>query len=66
MYDALVDHTTTTDDEIVNAPDWLPLMFRPGDGEWFGADDADLTMNAAETSMPSLAAADVIVGHDRV
>ena len=42
VYDAVVDHTTTTGDEIVNAPDWLPLMFRPVGGEWFHADTADL------------------------
>ena len=33
------------DEEMVNAPNWLPVRFRIGDDDWFGLDsldDADL------------------------
>ena len=45
VVDVTVDGTSMTDEEIVNAPNWLPLRFRLGDGDWFeldALDDADL------------------------
>ena len=41
VYDA-VDDGATAGEEMVNIPNWLPLMLRPADGDWFAVDDADL------------------------
>ncbi len=41
VYDA-VDDGAVPGEEIVNAPNWLRLMFRAADGEWFHADRAEL------------------------
>lgn len=32
-----VEGRTVEDESLVNAPNWLPLTFRVGDGEWFGS-----------------------------
>lgn len=37
-----VDDGAAPAEEIVNLPDWLPLMLRPEGGEWFRADRAEL------------------------
>ncbi len=37
-----VDGQSVEDESLVNAPNWLPLTFRIGDGTWFDPDRADL------------------------
>lgn len=41
VFDA-VDDGTAPAEEIVDAPDWLPLLLRPEGGAWFDADRAEL------------------------
>jgi beta-phosphoglucomutase family hydrolase len=41
LYDS-VDDGPVAAEELVNAPSWLPLLFRVGDGPWFSADRAHL------------------------
>ncbi len=39
IYNRLVSHVAGKDvehEDLVNTPNWLPLTFRIGDGEWFG------------------------------
>lgn len=37
-----VDGQSVEDESLVNAPNWLPLTFRIGDGTWFDPDRAEL------------------------
>lgn len=37
-----VDDHLVEREHLVNAPDWLPVRFRTGDGDWFSPDTADL------------------------
>ncbi|MCO5995542.1 glycoside hydrolase family 65 protein [Actinoallomurus rhizosphaericola] len=42
---------TTTNEDLVNAPNWLPLTFRAGDGEWFGSGSAGLLDHRQELDL---------------
>lgn len=45
VVDRAIDGVVLPDEEMVNAPNWLPVRFRFGSSEWFGLDaldDADL------------------------
>lgn len=45
VVDRTIDGVVLPDEEMVNAPNWLPVRFRFGDDDWFGLDaldDADL------------------------
>jgi len=49
LYDAAGDGDAAADgavrgEEIVNAPDWLPLLIRPEGGDWLSADDEQATV----------------------
>ncbi|MFH9347943.1 glycoside hydrolase family 65 protein [Kitasatospora sp. NPDC017646] len=35
---------TVTNEDLVNCPNWLPLTFRPADGEWFAGPPAEQTV----------------------
>lgn len=37
-----IDGNTVQNEDLVNAPNWLPLRFRIDDGDWFDASSADL------------------------
>jgi len=37
-----VDGRTVDNESLVNLPDWLPVLFAVGDGDWFGPDTADV------------------------
>ena len=41
VVDWTVDGVVMRDEEMVNAPNWLPVRFRIGDDEWFGLDAVD-------------------------
>jgi len=41
VVDWAVDGVTMPDEEIVNAPNWLPVRFCIGDDDWFGRDALD-------------------------
>ncbi|WP_099023757.1 trehalose-phosphatase [Mycolicibacterium palauense] len=40
--DDVVDGQHTAHESLVNLPNWLPLTFRIGDGEWFNIDDVEI------------------------
>ncbi|GAA4380718.1 glycoside hydrolase family 65 protein [Agromyces bauzanensis] len=41
VVDWTVDGVSMPDEEMVNAPNWLPVRVRLGDGDWFGLDALD-------------------------
>lgn len=41
VVDWIVDGVAMPDEEMVNAPNWLPMQFRLGDDDWFGLDSPD-------------------------
>ena len=41
VVDWTVDGVAMPDEEMVNAPNWLPVRFRLGDDDWFGLDALD-------------------------
>lgn len=43
VVDWMVDGAPMPNEEIVNAPNWLPFRFRLDGGEWFGLDHVDVS-----------------------
>ncbi|SEA35361.1 HAD-IA family hydrolase [Leifsonia sp. 21MFCrub1.1] len=64
VYDAVVDGPSTGD-EIVNAPDWLPLALRPADGGWLTLDGEDLIAFRQELDLRQAVLRRTLTYHDR-
>ncbi|TDU83795.1 trehalose/maltose hydrolase-like predicted phosphorylase [Kribbella voronezhensis] len=54
LYNRLTDEIegrTVENESLVNLPDWLPLCFAIGDGDWIGPDDAELLEHQQELDL---------------